>query len=413
MWSLLALAAPDEAPKYSVQLMTGALNPSPKGVVVDQGHPPPNSVVMTKRGGKRYRCHLPADPNATAATEVTEEASVPHVSTYLSTLRGSCFYRLEGWWTYEFCFMKSLRQFHQEKGKGAKASGNAEEATITQEYTLGAYWLPPGHALTAESATDDEADEPQGTVSDDDFRGEMLEDPKTKRKYWRQLYGNGTSCDVTGAPRETEVRVFCAPGDPSHLASVAETSTCRYTLEFNTNLLCKHPSYVVDKKKETTESIRCEPLDADGVPLPSPKRGEAALLQQQQGGAAAAAEAEAALKTPQPGEVAYDAGQCLVHRRYNYRGVIIGADPSCKQTEAWIRQMNVDSLEHGRNQPFYHVLPDTRDRPGAQVMYVAQENVVPDTPSEPLLHPLINEMFSDFDVARGRFNPSPELAEPQ
>ena len=92
--------------------------------------------------------------------------------------------------------------------------------------------------------------------------------------------------------------------------------------------------------------------------------------------------------------------------------------------------MNVDSLEHGRNQPFYHVLPDTRDRPGAQarraprpgpapclrtpptlpqVMYVAQENVVPDTPSEPLLHPLINEMFSDFDVARGRFNPSSDL----
>ena len=66
MWSLLALAAPDEVPTYSVQLMTGALNPSPKGVVVDQGRPPPNSVVMTKRGGKRYRCHLPADPSAAA-----------------------------------------------------------------------------------------------------------------------------------------------------------------------------------------------------------------------------------------------------------------------------------------------------------------------------------------------------------
>ena len=34
--------------------------------------------------------------------------------------------------------------------------------------------------------------------------------------------------------------------------------------------------------------------------------------------------------------------------------------------------MNVDTLQHGRNQPFYHVLPDTRDRPGAQLTYVAQ-----------------------------------------
>ena len=93
--------------------------------------------------------------------------------------------------------------------------------------------------------------------------------------------------------------------------------------------------------------------------------------------------------------------------------------------------MNVDSLQHGRKQPFYHVLPDTRDRPGAQVcllpslalctgrttiagapqvMYVAQENIVLDTPSEPLLHPLINEMFSDFDVERGQFNPNPALS---
>ena len=37
--------------------------------------------------------------------------------------------------------------------------------------------------------------------------------------------------------------------------------------------------------------------------------------------------------------------------------------------------MNVDSLKHGRNQPFYHVLPDTRDRPGAQLTYVAQVRI--------------------------------------
>ena len=36
------------------------------------------------------------------------------VSDYLFGLMGTCFYRVEGWWTYEFCFQKHLKQFHQE-----------------------------------------------------------------------------------------------------------------------------------------------------------------------------------------------------------------------------------------------------------------------------------------------------------
>ena len=71
--------------------------------------------------------------------------------------------------------------------------------------------------------------------------------------------------------------------------------------------------------------------------------------------------------------------------------------------------MNVDALTHGRNQPFYHVLPDTRDRPGAQLTYVAQENIMPDFPSEPLQHPMVAEMFGSFDAAAGRHVPSDGL----
>lgn len=31
----------------------------------------------------------------------------------LSGLEGSCFYRVEGWWTYEFCFLKAVKQVPQ------------------------------------------------------------------------------------------------------------------------------------------------------------------------------------------------------------------------------------------------------------------------------------------------------------
>lgn len=49
-----------------------------------------------------------------------------------------------------------------------------------------------------------------------------------------------------------------------------------------------------------------------------------------------------------------------------------GHDPRCQADPAWIEQMRVDMLPGGREQPFYSVLVDTRDRPGAQTTYVAQ-----------------------------------------
>ena len=77
--------------------------------------------------------------------------------------------------------------------------------------------------------------------------------------------------------------------------------------------------------------------------------------------------------------------------------------------EAWIRSNHVDSLKHGRKQPFYHVLADTRDRPGSPVNYVAHENVAHDTPPEALRHPLVDDFFSEFDAMEGRFVATPEL----
>ena len=37
--------------------------------------------------------------------------------------------------------------------------------------------------------------------------------------------------------------------------------------------------------------------------------------------------------------------------------------------------MQVDNLPRGRNQPFYKVLVDTRDRNGRQLSYIAEENI--------------------------------------
>lgn len=114
----------------------------------------------------------------------------------------------------------------------------------------------------------------------------------------------------------------------------------------------------------------------------------------------------------------YDLGMLLVHKKYAYRGVIVGYDEKCLQDDDWIERMGVDKLERGRDQPFYHVLVDSRDRPGDQITYVAQENV--ERPSgaaamrgfpEPILHQVVPKLLlaDSFDPQMGGYAPRPEL----
>eukprot|EP00475_Leptophrys_vorax_P009190 TRINITY_DN16065_c0_g1_i1.p1 TRINITY_DN16065_c0_g1~~TRINITY_DN16065_c0_g1_i1.p1 ORF type:complete len:291 (-),score=-2.18 TRINITY_DN16065_c0_g1_i1:69-860(-) len=91
--------------------------------------------------------------------------------------------------------------------------------------------------------------------------------------------------------------------------------------------------------------------------------------------------------------ITYRVGDVVVHRRYGYRGVVYGHDPECSAPTGWQEAMKVDLLSNGRSQPFYHVLVDTRDRPGGVSTYVAQENLVPQTDGSPVIHPWIPKFF--------------------
>lgn len=205
-------ASLDFGPKYEVQLMTGAIYPPGAG---QEQQRRPASMVMTKKGGKKYRCYLPQPPNVTEpADQGPLLPSQQQVASLLNPLRGSCFYRLEGWWTYELCFMKSMRQFHQEKVQGAAgASTAADQTRITQDYQLGLYWLPEKQHATDATLSADAGAPTEGVP---DFRGELGEDIKSKRRYWTQQYGNGTRCDITGS-----AATYCPPTCTRNLCPLA------------------------------------------------------------------------------------------------------------------------------------------------------------------------------------------------
>jgi F-box protein 21 len=54
--------------------------------------------------------------------------------------------------------------------------------------------------------------------------------------------------------------------------------------------------------------------------------------------------------------VRYHVGEVFRHRRYNYQAIITGWDSECGAGEEWMRRMNVDQLQAGRKQSFYHAL---------------------------------------------------------
>lgn len=86
----------------------------------------------------------------------------------------------------------------------------------------------------------------------------------------------------------------------------------------------------------------------------------------------------------------YEVGTLVHHRRYGYRGVVVAVDDSCQADEAWYQN---NQTRPSRDQPWHHVLVHRTPT----VTYAAGQNLMVDTESDPIDHPLVAEFFSSFD----------------
>ncbi|KAJ4387847.1 hypothetical protein N0V93_008450 [Gnomoniopsis smithogilvyi] len=102
---------------------------------------------------------------------------------------------------------------------------------------------------------------------------------------------------------------------------------------------------------------------------------------------------------PDADPVQYRVGTYFEHKRYGYRGFIVGWNPNCAATASWITQMRVDDLPRGRDQPFYNIVAADKSS-----RYVAEENITPlsDLPLQSLLQ-LAGRFFKRWDEGMGRF----------
>jgi heat shock protein HspQ len=90
----------------------------------------------------------------------------------------------------------------------------------------------------------------------------------------------------------------------------------------------------------------------------------------------------------------YSIGDVVKHRIYPFRGVVFDVDPMFSNTEEWYNSIPEEVRPH-RDQPFYHLYAENAE--SEYIAYVSEQNLVPDTSSEPVRHPQIDEVFERAD----------------
>ncbi len=184
---------------------------------------------MTNKFGQKYRCLLPDISDLIADKEGPNEGTDPHgnadedktstgsSTTFVQEIRSllaplgeaQCLFRTKDWWTYEFCYGKTIRQYHME---GELRNSTRVGRDVFKTIILLASSLispsdgkPSGKILNLGMYNNDyewpeeSGKEGMGSASS------TSSDPTPK--HHSQFYTNGTECDLTGNMRKTEVKV--------------------------------------------------------------------------------------------------------------------------------------------------------------------------------------------------------------
>eukprot|EP00038_Savillea_parva_P010410 m.190064 g.190064 ORF g.190064 m.190064 type:complete len:510 (+) comp17939_c0_seq1:237-1766(+) len=197
-----------------------------------------------------YKCYVPRMHDASSDDNEEEESDgnghgspkAASIQELLKPLESQCIYRLEPYWSYELCWGKHVRQYHED----VITTAGGKKTKKLSEHFLG-YGDP-----------DSEAEHDVGTFN---YKGKST-------VYYSEIMGGGDLCDLTKKPRETEVRFVCNPSMIHAFDSISETSTCKYEVIIHTSMVCDHPDFTTEVSKKTL----C--VGEEGAPI-MPKKLEA------------------------------------------------------------------------------------------------------------------------------------------
>jgi protein OS-9 len=165
----------------------------------------------------------------------------------LSGLDGHCMYFMSGWWSYSFCYGKSVVQFHAMPNS---KPGPPVKDKNSQEYVLG--------KIDGSQGAQDSASQGGQTKSLTPPNAQLQ--VKGDQRYLSQRLEHGTICDLTGRPRTIEVQYHCSPGSSiDRIGWVKEVTTCTYSMVVYTPRLCADVAFQPPKETRA-HPIRCRQI---------------------------------------------------------------------------------------------------------------------------------------------------------
>lgn len=175
--------------------------------------------------GQRYLCSIPIVPdeesqNSTVSAEEAKAEQEKELiratdrgAELLQGMQGNCIYYVSGWWSYSFCYMAEVKQFHQlQAGRDVPIYPPMEDMSV-KSFILGRY--PEQNKSDKKKGRKTLGNE-QGTKEVDDEEAKQKEETalslprletKGASKYMVQHLSGGTECDLTGRDRKIEIQV--------------------------------------------------------------------------------------------------------------------------------------------------------------------------------------------------------------
>eukprot|EP00929_Paragymnodinium_shiwhaense_P046869 TRINITY_DN23834_c0_g1_i1.p1 TRINITY_DN23834_c0_g1~~TRINITY_DN23834_c0_g1_i1.p1 ORF type:complete len:446 (-),score=70.89 TRINITY_DN23834_c0_g1_i1:197-1534(-) len=178
-----------------------------------------------------------------ARDEFTEQPLM--LSSLLEELRGTCMNYTQGWWTYEYCYPHTLRQYHLQ--------GQVKDPI----HTLG--------TLNGTAASQELDKVNMSLVKIKSALSNPRERKGVASSSWviQQRMGGGAVCDETGRARTATLTFQCPSSlegstTSGVLVSIQEGQLCEYDVLIHTNLVCGHRK-LAPMLPRGKEVIKCVP----------------------------------------------------------------------------------------------------------------------------------------------------------